>query len=307
MPERTYKDADENPQHDRRITDTGNFNTDQHMAAAFRTRFKHKGNPEGEDIETTPGDQLRGGEEFRTSMRRFIARIDRELLPEQAVMLKKLKAKFDREIGKTFDHYEDSKEGMPTWDQIAEKITPEMLDKANKMEEMGLEPEIVVVSPHQTRQQAVKSIDVHKIEGQTRNTYFEDEDNNNLWNGGNEYPAQRKWIVKIGTGVENVPDDTKIEGNNVERSSGWVGKFGKAGLNITNDLDTLLAQVKQALANGRKLDTGTVTVLNALGLTAESLVALGRWFYDRLFLDCAAPDDEYDSLRGRAEVMVGAF
>lgn len=237
-----------------------------------------------------------------------IARIDRELLPEQARMLMALKEKFDREIGKTFDHYEDNREGMPSWDQIAERITPEMLDKAIKMEEIGLEPEIVVVSPHQTRQETVSAIDSYKVSGQTRDTYFYNANSNDLWNGGNEYPVQRKWIVKIGSGVENVADEPSIRGNNFERSKVWVQKFKDAGLEITNDIDTYLAQVKQALANGRKLDPSrTVTVLNALNLTAKSLVAIGFWNDDRLNLSYDYLNIGYDNLRGRAEVMVGEF
>lgn len=269
-----------------------------------KTRFGSNPDTRREDINTVDAAQLKGGEPFRGEVLAVLGRLRTEFTPEELDMLPALHTSYDEMV----TGLKDKKmplAGMPTWEAIQEKLTPDDLRKALLMKQRGMEPRLVLTPP-QTRQQLVTAIDAHKVEGQKYDTALYDFANDDLFNGGipESSPSDMKWGVDIMETVTDVADDKGITGLNEDRANGWVEKIEALGLEVVNDARLYESAVIQALSAGRRLDPNTFTVLNAKTRQKGALLGYGNWRYVRLYLRRANPDDSNFYLRARAKVRV---
>ncbi len=228
------------------------------------------------------------------------AAIEGELSIEQAELLKKLEADYPK-MKATFERYEISTKGMPTWEQVKKGLSPEVLEKALKL----AEPTLLLVPPT-TRQSKVEAINKYPAKGQKADTYTYDLKNNALWNGGKS-KTENKWRVSIVDGVQDVERDTEIydgKRTNYEMSKLWVKKYEDMGLDVMEGADAYLTLMMKALAEGKPVDPKTLSVLNGKNLTESTLVALGGWDSARVNLDRVDPDFTAGYLRLRGSVGV---
>lgn len=269
--------------------------------AEGKTRFGANGR---EDISAVDAAQLKGGEQFRGEVLAVLGRLRTEFTPEELDMLPALHTSYD-EMVKGLEDKEIPLAGMPTWEAIQAKLTPDDLRKALLMKERGMEPRLVLTPP-QTRQQLVTAIDQHKVQGQTHNTALYDFTNDDLFNGGmpEPSPSDMKWEVDIMETVTDVADDKAITGLNENRANAWIVKIEKLGLELVNDARLYESAVIQALSAGRRLDPNTYTVLNAKTRKTGALLGDGSWGDARLGLNYAGSGYSNVYLRARAKVRV---
>ncbi len=209
---------------------------------------------------------------------------------------------------KTLEHYEISTAGMPTLESIKKALTNN-LEVARKTQQ--LEKPTLLLIPATSRQSKVKVIDEHKVEGQEDDTYTHRFEDNDLWNGGepDEVEADNKWRVEIVEGIQDVPQDKEIyngKRNNYEMLKLWVEKLNNKGLDVINDADAYLTLMMRSLVDGKPVDSKTYTVLNGKSLTKGSLVALGLWNVDGVYLlrDDSGHVNDHLRLRGSVGVDV---
>lgn len=196
-------------------------------------------------------------------------------------------------------------EGMFSRLQIIKALTPEVLAKALRIEKLGKGATIKgLLIPDNDRHGKVTAINGNKVSGQKYDTAFYDEDNKDLWNGGQEWSERGQWQYKLFQGEQDVADDSNIRGTNFKRSKAWVTKIEKAGLGVFTGADPYLAAMRQALIEGKPLDPNTFAVLNAQNLTNSSRVARGGWYNDRVNLAYDGPGHSSAFLRVRALVGV---
>lgn len=236
----------------------------------------------------------------RTTGDRLKAASTVELSVEQAELLETLEQQYPK-MQATFERYEISTKGMPTWEQVKKGLTPEVLDKALKLSE----PTLLLVPPT-TRQSKVDAINKHPVKGQKYDTYAYELRDNNLWNDGNS-KTENKWRVAIVDGVQDIEQDNEIydgKRTNYEMSKLWVKKYQEQGLDVMNDADAYLTLMMNGLAEGKPLDPQSFTVLNGKNLTKTSRVAGGYWNDDQVCLDDSDPYGVYNLLRLRGSVGV---
>lgn len=220
--------------------------------------------------------------------------------PRHIELLKDIETQYPK-MKSTLERYEISTKGMPTWEQVKNGLTPEVLDKALKL----AEPTLLLVPPT-SRQSKVEAINKHPTKKQKSDTYAFELNDNNLWNGGKS-KTENKWRVSIVEGVQDVAQDDEIyddKRTNDEMSELWVKKYEDQGLDTMNDADTYLMLMMKGLAEDKPLDPRTNTVLNGKNLTKSSVVALGYWHGGQVYLSYANPDDVRNFLRLRGLVGV---
>jgi hypothetical protein len=184
-------------------------------------------------------------------------------------------------------------------------LTPEVLARALRIEKLGKGATVKgLLIADNDRHGKMAAINDNEVPGQEYDTAFYDQNNKDLWNGGQEWPEHGQWQYKILQGEQDVADDSKIRGTNFQRSKAWVAKIEKAGLEVLTGADPYLAAVRQALLEEKPLDKNTFTVLNAKNLTNSSHVARGNWDRVRVRLSGVIPDGSYVNLRVRASVGV---
>ncbi|MBI2634128.1 hypothetical protein HYW82_00460 [Candidatus Peregrinibacteria bacterium] len=223
-----------------------------------------------------------------------------DLSPENAELLADLESQYPI-MQATLERYEIPLDGMPTWQQIKQGLTPEVLAKASKLEE----PTILLVSPV-SRQSKVEAIDNHKVPGQKYDTAIYNMHDDNLWNGGKNSP-ENKWKVLIVEGTQNVQKDPAINNGsktNFQMTKAWLKKLKNQGLKALEGADAYLTLMMRSLVAGKPVDKDFFTVLNAENLTESSLVAYGVWDYARVRLGSASPADINARLRLRGSVGV---
>lgn len=188
---------------------------------------------------------------------------------------------------------------MPTWPQIKNALNAEVLDRACNLEE----PVLVIVPPV-SRLVMVEAIDAHEVKGQTNNTSTYHLESDDLWNGGGE-SKKLPWEVVIVTGVQDVTDDSSIQGTNYYKAKAWVKKYADRGIDVINDVRTYLMFMMRTLALGKPIDKEFWTILNAKNLTEQSFVSFGCWDVGRVDLNGVSPgkDSEYLRLRGLVNVL----
>jgi len=200
----------------------------------------------------------------------------------------------------TLRRYEISIEDMPTWKLIRKSLTPEVLGSALKLQE----PTLLLVSPT-TRESKFEAINKHPVESQKYAYPFKLEDND-LWNSG-KYKTENKWRVSIVEGVQDIQPDPEINDGkktNFQMAKEWLKKLEAQGLDTINDADAYLTLVMKGLAEGKPVDNGSFTILNAKNLTESSLVAGGDWSSARGCLDTDYPANVRSNLRLRGMVEV---
>lgn len=259
-----------------------------------------------EQRQVSPEDVIELGEEMleerRKQSKTSVARVleGTPELAEQAELLKNLEVQYPA-MKSALERYAISTEGMPSWEQVKQGLTPEVLNKALKLEK----PSLLLIPPT-TRPSKVEAIDRHPAEGQERNTHTYEMDDDNLWNGG-EAETDKKWRVSIVEGVEDVEQDLEIydgRKTNYEMTKEWVAKLEARGLDVMNDADTYLTLMMKGLVEGKPVDQKTFTVLNGKNLKKGALVALGRWSVDRFLLVSDLPHISSINLRLRGSVGV---
>jgi len=225
-----------------------------------------------------------------------------ELSVEQTELLKNLEKQYST-MHDTLKIYHISTVGIPAWEQVKKGLTPEVLDKALKLQE----PALLLVPPT-TRKSKVEAINKHPAKGQKSDTYTYELNNNDLWNGGKSQ-SENKWRVSIVEGIQDVQQDKEINDGkrtNYEMSKLWVKKYENQGLDVMNDADAYLTLMMKGLAEGKPIDPQTWCVLNGKNLTKSTLVALGAWSDGQVYLSDGYPDRSYSylHLRGSVEVNV---
>jgi len=199
------------------------------------------------------------------------------------------------------ERVEISTAGMPSWEAVKVGLTPEVLDKALKMQE----PTLVMVPPT-TRQSKVEAINKHPAKGQRYDTKPYDFQNNSFWNDS-KGETKNRWRVAIVEGAEVVTPDPKITDGHKrasEMAKEYCFKYMKDGLDVIGDADTYLTLMLKALAEGKPVDPKqSFTVLNAKGAATNSMLACGSW-HDRVILNDANPDYYDVRLRLRSLVKV---
>lgn len=223
-----------------------------------------------------------------------------KLSVEQADLLETLEGQHPA-MQKALERVKISTAGMPSWEAVKAGLTPEVVEKALKMQE----PTLIMVPPT-TRQSKVDAIDKHPAEGQKNNTYTYELRSNDLWNGGNA-KTENRWRVVIVEGAEDVMSDPEItdgKKTNYQMAKAYVEKYADQGLNVINDADTYLSLMLKALAEGKPVDSRTLTVLNAKNATETSSLAGGEWSGARVSLGGAIHDVSYGGLRVRSLVGV---
>jgi hypothetical protein len=131
-------------------------------------------------------------------------------------------------------------------------------------------------------------------------------EDNDLWNGG-KYKTENKWEVSIVEGVQDIQPDPEINDGkktNFQMAKEWLKKLEAQGFDTINDADAYLTLVMKGLAEGKPVDNGSFTILNAKNLTESSLVAGGDWSSTRGCLDTDYPANIRSNLRLRAVVKV---
>ncbi len=224
----------------------------------------------------------------------------RELSVEQAELFKTLEGQHPQ-MRAALERVEISTEGMPSWEAVKTDLTPEVLDKALKMQV----PTLIMVPPT-TRQFKVEAIDKNPAKGQRHDTYAYELQDNNLWNGG-KAKTENRWRVAIVEGTEDVMPDPEITNGkktNYQMAKAYVKKYADQGLDVINDADTYLPLMLKALAEGKRVDPNTFTILNAKNATEASNLASGRWGGGRVNLYNASPDHFSVNLRLRSLVGV---
>jgi len=219
---------------------------------------------------------------------------------EQAELLKTLESQHPQ-MRAALERVKISTEGIPSWEAVKAGLTPEVLDKALKMEQ----PTLLMVPPT-TRQSKVEASNKNPAQGQKHDTYIYELKSNDLWNGGRA-KTENRWRVAIAEGTEDVMPDPQItdgEKTNYQMAKAYVEKYAKDGLDVINDADTYLSLMLKALAEGKPVDPKSFTVLNAKNVAETSYLARGFWNGDLVNLDHTLPGDSNDRLRLRSLVWV---
>jgi len=192
-------------------------------------------------------------------------------------------------------------DSAPTWKQIKKGLNSEILDKIAKLED----PTLLLIPPTPAHNK-LRAIRLGTpAESPELPVRIPDSENNELWQGGNPWRSEN-WRVGIAEGLSNPPGDPKISGDNYEMVQGWLLKYWGEGLDVINDLDTYLILVMKTLTSGKKLDTETLTVLNAKNLKLGSRLAFGQSVQAQPYLGTAHSTTRFRNIRLRPIVWVKA-
>lgn len=255
---------------------------DHALRSVSSNRFGHNPDTRQEDVDVA---QISGGDDFRGEVQRIL----REFTVEQIVFLRTLERDYKDSMVRLSARYESYKVGMPTWDEVQSKLTPDILEKGLLMKKLGLKPAIVVVPP-KTRQEILDDIggEEHLNSPFYTPVFIHDIDDDNLWNDGHPAEPPQTWEIHLSTFVKNVPQDKVINAThrqNRGRVPALIRKYADYGLDVVRTASHAAAMHMKVLASGssRKLDEPfSPVVLNGSVLQGnpEQLMALVDWSYD---------------------------
>lgn len=193
--------------------------------------------------------------------------------------------------------------GVPTLDIILSKLTPEVLEAAEKM----YEPRLLLVPPL-SRKELVAVIDAWKdtshIQHKTYFDYLPEDDN--LYNDG-KLETDLAWEVCVVEGIQDVPVNEAaqyINGAPIrhdEQVRALVRYYRGLGLDVLSGARRYLILMLQALFEGRPIDLYFWTVLNPHLVEADkkALIGGGNCYFDQIILGGAGPGDYGYDLRLR--------
>ncbi len=194
-----------------------------------------------------------------------------------------------------------SAEGLLGWEQLEERITPEVVAGALAIQNMGGTAKGLLV-PTGSHLEQLAAIEDHSLE-----SFVIDPLDKILWNDGKEWASAPGWRYVIVDDSSIMKDDTEIKGNNRDKILGWSAKFAKMGLTPLTGVETYLALMITSIEEGNTLDRRSMTVLNVGTFEETGVAAVGYFGYGRMRLDKEKLDSSHSGLRLRAMVEVNLY
>ncbi len=199
---------------------------------------------------------------------------------------------------KTLQRYKISLDCVPDWETIRKNLTPEVLEKARKLDEPAL-----LLIPPVSRQAMVEAVNVHKA-SEEYDTNVWDIERDDLWNGGKPEGKKLAWEVSIVTGLQEVEEGKTIKGDDYQRAKAWIEHYNDQGVDVINDARTYLTLMIRNLDIGKPVDKQNWTILNAKNFSENSPLAFGFLLKnDRIALRYVYPRGKNIRVRGAVRVI----
>jgi hypothetical protein len=201
---------------------------------------------------------------------------------------------------KTLDAFGIDCRGVPTWDDIAARLTPKKLALIKKLEGAQL-----ILVPPQSRQDLVKAIDSkvgeYGIQYEIWRRQLEDDA---LWNN-KKAEKDLAWEVIFADGRQNIPYNESVQAGKTihEQVKALKALHEKDGVGTLVGARAHLTLMMQGLHAGEPLVSFTVINANVVADDKGSPVAYG-YFSNGVCLGIGDPSAQSDALRLRAAVRV---